>query len=250
MDPELRRPTDDAHGLDRMTIRYLDGTTTASPLRAQAGSGLDAVPDDQAGIPTGQLLAALSTALDLTEGQLPGHSLRTCFLALRVADAVGLPALDRRDLFHAAFLKDAGCSSNAAAVTRIFGGDDQILKGRQATTGRSLLAQATFAIRNLPASEPLPRRLRRLIGIGLAGRREQRHVEPVLGSPGWTWFLGAVSCQKSSLTTFGAVSRRLPGSGTTGRERDGRRIALDSDPTRPGFPGMLCAQGRTSGHVA
>jgi HD-GYP domain-containing protein (c-di-GMP phosphodiesterase class II) len=67
------------------------------------------------GIPTGILLAALSTALDLTEGQLPGHSLRTCFLALRVADALGLLVQDRRDVFHAAFLKDAGCSSNAAA---------------------------------------------------------------------------------------------------------------------------------------
>ena len=179
MSPDLRRRTDDSFDLDRMTIRYLDGTTTASPLRAQAGSGLAAVPDDRAGIPTGQLLAALSTALDLTEGQLPGHSLRTCFLALRVADSLGLAGVDRRDLFHAAFLKDAGCSSNAAAVTRIFGGDDQVLKGRQATIGRSLLAQANFAIRNLPASEPLPLRLRRLIRIGLAGKREQRHVEQI-----------------------------------------------------------------------
>lgn len=162
-----------------MTIRYLDGTTTASPMRAQAGSGLATVPDDRAGIPTGQLLAALSTALDLTEGQLPGHSLRTCFLALRVADALGLAAVDRRDLFHAAYLKDAGCSSNAAAVTRIFGGDDQVLKGRQATAGRSLLAQANFTIRNLPASDPLPLRLRRLVRIGLSGKREQRQLEQI-----------------------------------------------------------------------
>jgi len=164
---------------DRLTIRYLDGTTTASPIRPPSAPDLRSVDDDVAGIPTGRLLAALSTALDLTEGQLPGHSLRTCFLALRVADALDLAPGDRRDLFHAAFLKDAGCSSNAAAVTRIFGGDDQALKGRQATVGRSLLAQATFAIRNLPSTEPLPLRLRRLIRIGLSGTREQRAIEQI-----------------------------------------------------------------------
>ncbi|HUQ79046.1 MAG TPA: HD domain-containing phosphohydrolase [Patescibacteria group bacterium] len=179
MDPQFPRPADDRRDLDRMTIRYLDGITTASPVRAPAGSGLAAVPDDGAGIPTGQLLAALSTALDLTEGQLPGHSLRTCFLALRVADSLDLAAPDRRDLFHAAFLKDAGCSSNAAAVTRIFGGEDQVLKRRQATIGRSLLAQADFAIRNLPPGEALPLRLRRLVRIGLSGKREQRQVEQI-----------------------------------------------------------------------
>jgi HD-GYP domain-containing protein (c-di-GMP phosphodiesterase class II) len=178
MSPETR-PAVTISDLDRLTIRYVDGSTTASPVRPLPQTGLRRVPDDQAGIPTGRLLGALSTALDLTEGQLPGHSLRTCFLAMRVADALDLSAIDRRDLFHAAFLKDAGCSSNAAAVTRIFGGDDQILKGRQATVGRSLLAQANFAIRNLPATEPLPLRLRRLIRIGLSGRQEQRHVEQI-----------------------------------------------------------------------
>ena len=164
---------------DRLTIRYVDGSTTASPIRSARSAGLQRVPDDRAGIPTGRLLGALSTALDLTEGQLPGHSLRTCFLALRVADALGLSTGERRDLFHAAFLKDAGCSSNAAAVTRIFGGDDQLLKGRQATLGRSLLAQAAFAIRSLPAAEPVPLRIRRLIRIGLTGRREQQLVEQI-----------------------------------------------------------------------
>lgn len=176
---DARHDTSMTPDLDRMSIRYLDGTTTASPVRSASAGSLVRVSDDSVGIPTGHLLAALSTALDLTEGQLPGHSLRTCFLALRVGDALGLAAVDIRDLFHAAFLKDAGCSSNAAAVTRIFGGDDQVLKGRQATIGRSLLAQANFAIRNLPVSEPLPLRLRRLIRIGLAGKREQRHVEQI-----------------------------------------------------------------------
>lgn len=158
---------------DRMVIRYLDGTTTASPV----ATGLRLLRREP--VSTSRLLAALSTALDLTEGQLPGHALRTTYLAMRVADALRVPATDRGTLFYASFLKDAGCSSNAAAVTSIFGTDDILVKGRQATLERSTLAYAAFAIRSLPSTEPLPLRLRRLIRIGLSGARERRAVEQV-----------------------------------------------------------------------
>lgn len=156
---------------DRLVIRYLDGTTTASPL----GAGLRLLRHEE--VSTARLLAALSTALDLTEGQLPGHALRTAYLAMRVADVLGLSGTERGTLFCAAFLKDAGCSSNAAAVSRIFGTDDIALKGRRATIDRSILAYAAFTMRNLPSTEPLPRRLRRLIAIGLHGRTEMQAVE-------------------------------------------------------------------------
>lgn len=166
---------------DRYVIRYLDGSTTASPLRVamaqERRAGLHAL--ERQSVPTGRLLAALSTALDLTEGQLPGHALRTCYLAMRLADDLGLPGADRESLFFAAFLKDAGCSSNAAAILRIFGGDDIEIKARQSTIERSMLAHAVFTIRSLPSDEPLPRRLRRLIALGVKGRREQREIEQI-----------------------------------------------------------------------
>lgn len=158
---------------ERLVIRYLDGSTTTSPV----GASLRLLRQDD--VSTGRLLAALSTALDLTEGQLPGHALRTAYLAMCVADVLGEPAIDRSTLFHAAFLKDAGCSSNAAAVSRIFGSDDIAIKGRRATLGRSPLEYAAFTIRSLPSGEPLPRRLRRLIAIGLRGRAEMQMVEQV-----------------------------------------------------------------------
>jgi putative nucleotidyltransferase with HDIG domain len=125
---------------------------------------------------TSELLAALSVALDLTEGQRAGHALRTAHLSLRLADRIGLSAATRRELLYTALLKDAGCSSNAAAVSRIFGIDDQQLKARQAVAGRSLLAMAYLSIRSLP-NEPLPLQVRRLISLALAGTRERRAVE-------------------------------------------------------------------------
>ncbi len=168
-----------ADAVDPYVIGYLDGTTTSSPVLPQAVDrpGLKLVGREA--IQTGRLMAALSTALDLTEGQLPGHSLRTCYLAMRLADTLGLSGEDRETLFFAAFLKDAGCSSNAAAVTQIFGVDDIALKGRQSTVDRSIIAYAAFTIRNLPSAEPLPLRLRRLIKIGLGGRASQRAVEQI-----------------------------------------------------------------------
>ncbi|MDO8185462.1 HD domain-containing phosphohydrolase [Conexibacter sp. JD483] len=75
-----------------------------------------------------EVLAALSHALDLTEGQPPGHAERTCLIALRIADGLGLGEQDRAALFYAALLKDTGCSNAAARFSALFAGDDIALK--------------------------------------------------------------------------------------------------------------------------
>jgi HD-GYP domain-containing protein (c-di-GMP phosphodiesterase class II) len=164
---------------DGLAIRYLDGSTTATPLTAalvrERRNDLRVL--DREAIPTARLLAGLSMALDLTEGQLPGHALRTCFLAMHLADDLGIGTADRAALFYGAFLKDGGCSSNAAAISRIFGADDIEAKRRQSTIESSLLAYAAFTIRTIPNTEPLPRRLRRIIALGIRGQREHREIE-------------------------------------------------------------------------
>jgi HD-GYP domain-containing protein (c-di-GMP phosphodiesterase class II) len=75
-----------------------------------------------------EVLAALSHALDLTEGQPPGHAERTCLIALRIADQLGLDERQQAALFYAALLKDAGCSNAAARFSALFDGDDIALK--------------------------------------------------------------------------------------------------------------------------
>lgn len=80
-------------------------------------------------VPTLQeILVALSFALDLTEGAVPGHAIRSCLLAVRVARAAGLDIADISDLYYASLLKDAGCSSNSARMCQIVGGDDRAVK--------------------------------------------------------------------------------------------------------------------------
>ena len=79
---------------------------------------------DASPLTLGPLLAALSRALDITEGQVMGHSVCACLIALRIADVIGLTETQKSDLHLAMLLKDAGCSSNATRMFEIFGGDD------------------------------------------------------------------------------------------------------------------------------
>ncbi len=74
------------------------------------------------------LLASLSYALDLTEGQPMGHAVRTCLIGLRLARELGLESEERDNLHLALLLKDAGCSSNAARMFALFGGNEILAK--------------------------------------------------------------------------------------------------------------------------
>ena len=75
-----------------------------------------------------EVISALSYALDLTEGQPMGHAVRSCVIGMRIGEEIGLDDDARSSLFYALLLKDAGCSSNAAKLSALFGADDFELK--------------------------------------------------------------------------------------------------------------------------
>ena len=50
--------------------------------------------------------------------------MRTAYIALRIGKELHLPDTDMRDLYKASLLKDAGCSSNAVRVYKVFAADD------------------------------------------------------------------------------------------------------------------------------
>ena len=58
------------------------------------------------------LVAALSTALELSTRGLSRHHWRTAMVADRLAEAVGMAESDRQHLFYAALLHDLGAASN------------------------------------------------------------------------------------------------------------------------------------------
>ncbi|MFU1683019.1 HD-GYP domain-containing protein [Phaeobacter piscinae] len=79
-------------------------------------------------IQLGELLGALSHALDLTEGQPRGHCVRCCWIGMQVADYLHLSRQDRSDLYFTLLLKDLGCSSNAARISTLYRTDDLSFK--------------------------------------------------------------------------------------------------------------------------
>src|SRR5215207_6628987 len=74
------------------------------------------------------VIGGLSYALDITEGEPPGHAVRVCLIGMRLAQELQLDAAARSDLFYALLLKDAGCSANSARMAAIFAADDHVAK--------------------------------------------------------------------------------------------------------------------------
>jgi putative nucleotidyltransferase with HDIG domain len=69
-----------------------------------------------------EVLAAMSRALDLTEGQSVGHTVRTTIIGMRLAEELDLSAFDRVALYGALLLKDSG-SSGQSRVEEVLSAD-------------------------------------------------------------------------------------------------------------------------------
>ncbi len=75
-----------------------------------------------------EILGALSRALDLTEGQPPGHCVRTCWIGMSIGREIGLDESQLGDLYYTLLLKDLGCSSNASRICELYLTDDLSFK--------------------------------------------------------------------------------------------------------------------------
>jgi putative nucleotidyltransferase with HDIG domain len=98
-----------------------------------------------AGVSLSEVLAAMSSALDMTEGQEPGHTVRTCIIGMRLAEELDLSAFDRVALYGALLLKDAGCSGNSHRVAEILSAESTPSKARSAITGLQRNTQTAIA---------------------------------------------------------------------------------------------------------
>lgn len=116
------------------------------------------------------LVGAISYALDLTEGQPPGHCLRSCLIGMSIGKEIGLSQEALSDLYYTILLKDAGCSSNAHRLWELYGGDDREIKNRfKRVDSQSRFQMAEFVLRHAGPGEALKQRLQRVLHIGRAG---------------------------------------------------------------------------------
>ncbi len=124
-----------------------------------------------------EVLAGLSYALDLTEGQRPGHSVRTCLIGMRIADVMQLPASQRSALFYALLMKDLGCSSNSARFAVLFGNHDHDIKADLKNIDWSRAIESfRFVARNAAPGQFFLKRTWRLLAIMARGPEGAREV--------------------------------------------------------------------------
>jgi putative nucleotidyltransferase with HDIG domain len=86
------------------------------------------VQDVEGPISLSEIISALSYALNLTEGAVHGHAMRSCLLGMRIAGELKLSSDETSGLYFALLLKDIGCSSNAIRLSQIVGGDHRAVK--------------------------------------------------------------------------------------------------------------------------
>ena len=124
------------------------------------------ITDAEPTISLSEIISALSFALDMTEGAVPGHAVRSCLLGMRIAEEAGLAADLTGSLYYALLLKDVGCSSNSGRMCQIVGGDDIAVKAaakfedwtKPHKASRSMLGSLWNTA--LPNASPLERALR------------------------------------------------------------------------------------------
>jgi putative nucleotidyltransferase with HDIG domain len=132
-----------------------------------------------------EVLSALTYALDLTEGQRPGHTLRTARIAMRLGREAGLDSAALGALYYAALLKDSGCSSNAARMAALFGSDDQGVK-------------RDMRLVDWHDTWRLAARTARNCGIGRNPVARIRHFLRIAGTPGMTREIIQARCERGA----------------------------------------------------
>jgi putative nucleotidyltransferase with HDIG domain len=124
------------------------------------------------------VIGALSYALDIAEGQPPGHAVRSCLIGMRLAEELELSAAQRSDLFYALLLKDAGCSANANRMAALFAADDRTTKASSKLIDWSdRRASFLWSLRAVAPGEGLRRRVQVLSGIRAEGEVTRSFME-------------------------------------------------------------------------
>ena len=121
-----------------------------------------------------EIISALSYALDLTEGQPMGHSVRACMIGMRIAQQIGMSAEDQADLYYALLLKDAGCSSNASRLFHILNADEIRAKGDVKTTDWTRVGWESlhYALTHVATGMPFLQRMQRLFQVAATQQQD------------------------------------------------------------------------------
>ena len=125
-----------------------------------------------------EVISSLSFALDLTEGQPLGHSIRSCVFGMHIAKEIGLPLEAQGDLYYALLMKDAGCSTNASRMFQILGTDDIQAKRDVKTTDWTRVGWESlqYALSHVRTGAPFLDRVRALFDLALHHKQNSQQM--------------------------------------------------------------------------
>lgn len=110
-------------------------------------------------LPLAELLSSFTYALDMTDGQPEGHSIRCCWIGTHIGQKMGLEGQELWELYYTLLLKDLGCSSNAARISQLYKTDDHSFKHDfkflDSNVGEALKFLNTHAATNLDLGQRL-----------------------------------------------------------------------------------------------
>lgn len=112
-----------------------------------------------------EIMGALSRALDMTEGQPPGHCIRCCWMGMQVGQHLGFTSEELGDLYYTLLLKDLGCSSNAARICELYLADDLSFKRDFKLVDSSLSQVLGFVLSHTGLKSGLSERFRGVLNI-------------------------------------------------------------------------------------
>ncbi|WP_018898949.1 HD-GYP domain-containing protein [Rhizobium sp. 2MFCol3.1] len=118
-----------------------------------------------------EIIEALSKALDLTEGQPPGHCIRACYIGTHIGREIGMADDALQELYYTLLLKDLGCSSNAARICELYMADDLSFKRDFKLVDGSLSQVLRFVLSHTGMQAGLAERFRGIVNILQNGGR-------------------------------------------------------------------------------
>lgn len=178
-----------------------------------------------------EIISALSFALDLTEGAMPGHALRTCVLGMRLGEALFLPPARMSNLYYGLLLKDVGCNNNFDHMSEILGEEKHSLRTAKNSdasneSGASGMSMFTLLWNTGRRQQSPIRRAASLLHLGFAQRRRSEDVISVRCDRG-ARILRKLGLGDDVAEAVRGVDEKWDGSGFPGR-RTRHHIPLES----------------------
>lgn len=118
------------------------------------------------------LLGAFSMASDLGVGLHAGHGVRSCYIGMRLAEAMDLPPEQRVHLYYSELLKDAGCTAYTSQLASFWMADELATKRDLLffRNAQNPIDVFSWMLQYVAKGEPFPTRVARMKDFLVNGR--------------------------------------------------------------------------------